>query len=115
MGEASHAQEIGLRIAQGRMEQGRMSQRELADLIGVSERSVQAYEAGEVIPYRYMKVLETALDKPMAWILHGENGVVAPDESLKAVLKELRAIRREVRELRDRLPEDGGAAEREKN
>lgn len=103
------AAEIGQRIAQARLEQGRMAQRELAELIGVSERSVQAYEAGEVIPYRFMKALETALHKPVAWILHGDEGVTAPDEALQLVLKELKLLRRDVRKLLDqqRAAEEG--------
>lgn len=67
-----NAKEIGARIAQSRREAGGMTQRELADLIGVTERSVAAYEAGDVVPYRFMRKIEDILAKPAAWILYGE-------------------------------------------
>lgn len=68
------AREIGKRIIAARkeFEPGPISQQELADLIHVSQRSMQAYEAGEVIPYRKLKDIAAVLNKPAAWILHGE-------------------------------------------
>ena len=98
--EMGHAVEVGRRIAQARKEvNGRgMTQRELADLLGVSERSVAAYETGEVIPYRFMKDLERVLDRPVAWFLHGAE-VVDRDEQLVEVLTQLRALRADVRRL----------------
>lgn len=63
--------EIGRRIVEARREFG-MSQKELADLVHVSERSMQAYESGEVIPYRKLADLASVLNRPAAWILHGE-------------------------------------------
>lgn len=102
VGEKERA--IGQRIAQARVEAGGMAQRELADLLGVSERSVQAYEAGEVVPYRYFKELERILGRPMAWLLHGEDAVVARDEQHEAVMAELRAVRRELSAIKKLLP-----------
>jgi len=72
-----------------------MSQQEVADLIHVSSRSMQAYESDDVIPYRYLKELSEVLEKPMGWILHGEE---APEETgelkpiLLDILKELQKI-----------------------
>ena len=62
--------EIGRRIIEARRELG-MSQQELADLVHVSVRSMQAYESGEVVPYRKLSDLASVLDKSAAWILHG--------------------------------------------
>lgn len=70
--ETARAEEIGARIALARREADGMTQRELADLLGVTERSVAAYEAGEVIPYRFMRQLEQLLNRPANWILYGE-------------------------------------------
>lgn len=94
----NHAVEVGRRIAQARKEfDGKgMKQRELADLLGVSERSVAAYESGEVIPYRFIRELEQYLGRPAAWILHGTN-VVDRDEQMFEILREIKLLRAEVR------------------
>lgn len=97
------AKEIGERIAEARHEAGGMTQTELAALIGVSPRSVQAYELGEVLPYRQLKDLEHALGKPLGWFLHGDEAVQVRDDQLELVLKEIRGLKREVRSLRDEL------------
>lgn len=74
--KSARAVEIGERIALARKEADGMTQRELADLLGVTERSVAAYEAGDVIPYRFMRQLESLLNRPASWILYGEgNGI----------------------------------------
>lgn len=70
--QGERAKEIGGRIALARKEADGMTQRELADLLGVTERSVAAYEAGEVIPYRFMRQLEQLINRPANWILYGE-------------------------------------------
>lgn len=72
-----NAVEIGRRIAQARKELDGMVQRELADLVGVTERSVAEWEIGGVIPYRHMRRLESVLGKPASWILYGDEGVPA--------------------------------------
>lgn len=92
------AVEIGARIKQSRLENS-MTQVELADLLRLSERSVAAYEGGEVIPYRYLKDLERALDMPVAWFLHGEDAVVGRDKQLQEILVEIRAVRRIVERI----------------
>jgi transcriptional regulator with XRE-family HTH domain len=84
------AVEIGARISEARHENG-MTQRELADLLKLSERSVAAYETGEVIPYRYLKDLERSLGRPAAWFLHGEDAIVGRDEQLSEILTRLDA------------------------
>lgn len=113
-GRDPKAVEIGQRIAQARREMGIMTQEELAQLIGVSPRSMQAYELGEVIPYKQMKDLETVLERPIGWILHGEDAVQARDQQIEMLLevaakerqdlmKELRANRKLLREIADKL------------
>ena len=99
MESSSRAEAIGSRIREARLEAGGMKQRELADLLGVSERSVVAYESGEVIPYRFMRDLERALGKSAAWILHGEEAV--PNEA--ELISEIKNLRREISALLAKL------------
>lgn len=88
--------EIGQRIADARHEAGGMGQRELGELVGVTERSIQAWESGEVIPYRYLRDLESALGRPAAWFLHGEDAVVGHDEATRQILDGLARLQKSV-------------------
>lgn len=88
--------EVGQRIALARHEAQGMSQRELGELVGVTERSVQAWEAGEVIPYRYLRDLEHALARPAAWFLHGDDAVVGHDEATREILHRLDRLEKAV-------------------
>jgi transcriptional regulator with XRE-family HTH domain len=63
---------IGRRIARARHEAG-LTQEELAALIGVTTRSVQGYEAGSVTPFRHLRKLEDATEKPRGWLLYGDD------------------------------------------
>jgi transcriptional regulator with XRE-family HTH domain len=63
---------IGRRIAQARREAG-LTQEELGQLIGVTTRSVQGYEAGNVVPFRHLGKLESATGKTRGWLLYGED------------------------------------------
>lgn len=77
------AREVGARIAQARKESGFLSQRELADMVPVAERSLAGWEIGEVIPYRYMRRLEELLNKPASWLLYGDSG--SPTQTVELV------------------------------
>ena len=88
------AKEVGQRIAQSRKELVGMTQRELGDLVGVTERSIAAWELGEVIPYRHMRRLEEVLSRPAAWILYGDEGTPADlVAQLKAIQDDLTWIK----------------------
>ena len=91
---ALRAREIGKRIKLARQEAGGMTQRELADLLGVTERSVAAYESGAVVPYRFLRKLEENLAKPAAWILYGE-AADPPAGEIIAKLDEILALLRQ--------------------
>ena len=78
--------EIGARIAAARHEAG-LSQRELAERLGVTTRSVQNYESGAVIPYRHLRRIETLAHKRIGWILAGD----ASDSDLARTLERLEA------------------------
>jgi transcriptional regulator with XRE-family HTH domain len=89
----------GRRIAQARRER-RLTQAELAARIGVSPRSVHAYESGSVVPYRHLAALERELGRPTSWLLAGtsaDGGVPSLDE----VAGELGRLREEVTALAD--------------
>lgn len=87
------AKDIGRRIAQSRKELDGMTQRELGDLVGVTERSVAAWELGEVIPYRFMRRLEEVLSRPAAWMLYGEDAQPADIQAqLNTIAERLETI-----------------------
>lgn len=98
MGQEKKYPEVGRRIAQARKEAGIMAQWELGNLLGLSERSIAAYEAGDVIPFRVMDRLAEILNVSPAWILHGDNDGLEGD--MKEVLAALKELRAEVRGLR---------------
>lgn len=69
---------IGQRIAQARRESGGMTQPELADVLNVTVRQLQNYEAGETVPWKHFQTLERVFKRPLQWWLHGEEEP-APD------------------------------------
>lgn len=94
-------EDIGARIAQARREAG-LTQEELADLVGVSTRSLQGYESGDVVPYRHLGKLGEVLSRPVAWLLHGE---AAEDEATNA--ERLERIEAQLAEIRGLLAGEG--------
>ena len=83
--EATRAGEIGQRIRQARHEAG-MSQKELGALVGVSERSIAAWELGEgaKAPYAWMDQLENFLGVSAAWLIRGAE-VSSTDDRLERI------------------------------
>lgn len=73
------AQEIGARIAEARKLSGGITQEQLADLLNVTPRTVQNWEAGETIPWKHFQGLTAALGEPMEWFLSGD--AEAPEDS----------------------------------
>jgi transcriptional regulator with XRE-family HTH domain len=90
-------EDIGARIAAARHEAG-LTQEELADLVGVSTRSLQGYEGGDVVPYRHMQKLAEVTRRPAAWLLHGD---AAEDERTNA--QRLDRIEEQLAEIRGML------------
>ena len=99
---------VGKRIAIARKEAGGMTQGELADALQVSKRSVAAYEAGAVLPFRYLGRIETAVSKPKAWLLYGDEALPNPN----AILARLDGVLRRDREAAGRTGEPRRAASR---
>jgi transcriptional regulator with XRE-family HTH domain len=71
MGGTNVNETVGQRILAARNEQG-MRQIDLAELVQVSDRSIQAYENDEVVPYRKMQEIAAILGVSVAWLLHGD-------------------------------------------
>ena len=93
------AKEIGKRIALARKEAGGMTQEELAQLLKVAHRTMQAYEQGEIVPYARLRDLERILNRPAAWFLHGDDALQAPDKLHDEVMASLRELHRKVDSL----------------
>ena len=93
----AYALEVGRRIVQARKE-ANLTQVQMAQKIGVSQRSAQAYENGEVIPYKQMKKLTRVLKRDAEWILHGEDGDDSAErlERLESKVDELSRLLRAV-------------------
>lgn len=70
-GEEATKEEIGKRVAEARKIAG-YSQAELGDLLGVSKRAVQTYEAGITVPFRHFARLAELTNRSIGWFLHGE-------------------------------------------
>jgi transcriptional regulator with XRE-family HTH domain len=99
-------EEIGERIARARKQAGGMTQEQLADLLDVSKRSLQDYEAGKTIPWKYFQLLEKILKRPLEWFLYGEEGTATTAldaDDLAAALDRLEAVEARQRELAERL------------
>ena len=76
--------EIGARIATARREVG-LTQRELAERLGVTPRSIQNYESGAIVPYRHLRRIEVMAHKRIGWILGGDGA----DDDMTKTLRRL--------------------------
>jgi transcriptional regulator with XRE-family HTH domain len=64
---------VGPRIAEARRERN-LTQPELADLLNLSLRSLQGYEAGAIIPFKHLPRIAAVLGKPQEWFVLSSNG-----------------------------------------
>ena len=96
---------VGRRIALARKEAGGMTQRDLADLLQISKRSVAAYEAGAVLPLRHLDKIETAVSKPKAWLLYGDEALPSPSAILEKLEGVLDSIMDSLDRMNDRVEE----------
>ena len=92
---SAQAAEVGARIADARKHAG-LTQQSLAAQLGVTRRSIQAYEGGALIPYKRLERLAELLDCSASWLLAGESS----DDATAQPLLDLRA------ELREALHEE---------
>lgn len=94
--------EVGRRIAQARKE-AQMRQEDLARELGVSVRTIYAYESGETPPHRNLRQIADILGRPVDWFRdEPELAVDLADirEAAAETVALLREIREEVRGLR---------------
>jgi PAS domain S-box-containing protein len=98
--------EIGARLAQARKQAG-LTQKALAEGLGVTRRSIQGYEAGTVVPYKHLDRLGELLGRTPASLLGEKVQTVTADpiaqlrvtihEELVAVFSELGASSEQLR------------------
>jgi transcriptional regulator with XRE-family HTH domain len=86
--ETSRKLRIGRRIALARKERG-LTQRDCAELIGITVRSLQHYEAGNIVPYRHFHRMERLLRKRPGWFLEDESERYASMEALSELRGQL--------------------------
>lgn len=60
----------GVRVAGARREAG-LTQRALAERLGVAIRTLQNYESGRFVPYRHLHELARLLHRSIPWLLSG--------------------------------------------
>lgn len=90
--DPERAEMVGERIALSRHEVA-MTQKELAEKVGVSERSVQDWEQGRTMPLNWMDELAALFGVSKSWLYYGTE--VSPD-----VVKEIQALRQELADFR---------------
>ena len=80
------AKEIGERIAEARRLANGMTQEQLGDLVGVSTRSIQDYEAGVTIPWKHMLAIARVTKARVDWLVHGSEEA---DPDTQALLEDV--------------------------
>lgn len=96
-------QDIGARLKHARHEAG-LTQEEMADLVGVSTRSWQGYEGGDVVPYRHMGRIAEITRRSVAWLIHGDTDEVSHDpDEMQRLREELATEIARLRGLNDDL------------
>jgi transcriptional regulator with XRE-family HTH domain len=104
--EPEERRRIGARIARARRESG-LTQRELADRLGITARSVQSYEAGRIVPWRHLRRIEVLTHKRSGWLLQDEPGRDSAvsartiDELLATIEEHQSLLREQLRLLRE--------------
>lgn len=95
------AAEIGERITEARLLANGMTQATLADLIGVSMRSIQDYEAGVTIPWKHLRGIAGATRKEVEWLLYGGEA----QEDLRSLVEEMVERVRRIEEILEGRPQ----------
>lgn len=86
---------IGQRIVEARRMAGGMTQRELAALMGVTEKTVHNWESGTHSAYSVLERLEEIFKLPRGWFYSKES----PEVMLQKILEGQREVESSVREL----------------
>lgn len=76
----------------------------MADLVGVSTRSWQGYESGDVVPYRHMGKIAELTRRSVAWLIHGDTDEEDHDPAeMQRLREELASEIARLRGLNDEL------------
>lgn len=91
--------EVGARIKRGRLGLG-LDQKDLAQIVGVTEKTVSNWEIGHYSPHRSIGAISAALNVSESWLWHGT--AEAPDQDHVVMLLEehSRLLRQILDELR---------------
>lgn len=92
--------QIGERIAQARHEAG-LTQEELAEAVGVSQRAVQLWEAGDNVPFRRLSRIGEIVGRSVLWLIHGDDQ--ADTTRLQAMEERLEELDEKVDRILDLL------------
>lgn len=105
--------EVGARIKQARL-QLNLDQKDLAEIVGVTEKSVSNWEKGLFSPHRKIPELAAALGTSETWLWQGAGAQPDTDQLvqvlesntrlLRAILDELRLLRLDRTEGRGSVP-----------
>lgn len=96
--EAGHNnEEIGRRIRYKRKEK-LLTMKELADRIGVSDRTIQDYELGKTGAWRKLEQLSEALGATPEWLIRGDETSSSADQ-LAAISRQLDEMHQTVRDM----------------
>lgn len=98
--------EIGERIRSGRKSLG-IRQTELADLLHITERTMQAIEKGEVDPWRYVEAVAPIINKTPGWIWNGkEDLTIKLEPEVRRIDRRLKSVDDKLEEILDLLREN---------
>lgn len=105
------AASIGQRITFARQRAGGMTQRDLAEAIGVSTRSLQNYENGTRVPWKLLRSIAEVTGVDFEWLLHGDDDsaetAMSPEDELRAQMKALLEEMHEIRALLEQREDQG--------
>lgn len=94
---AKSVSKLALRIRKSRLE-AQLSQSELGDTLGLTDKSISAYEAGRATPpLPVLEKLSKTVEKPLSYFVEGGNEVE------HTIAAKLTAVERELAEIKKLL------------
>lgn len=92
--KATQLSELSQRIKDARVD-ARLSQAELAKEVGVSDKSISAYEQGRSTPpFEKLKKISTATHHPLSYFTEENNNEAIISSKLESIERELYEIKR---------------------
>jgi transcriptional regulator with XRE-family HTH domain len=84
--ELAERKRLGERIRRARQERG-LTQRELAEQLGITARSLQNYEAGTIVPWRHLGRIEVLTHRRAGWLLRDDETGGALEATIADLLR----------------------------